>query len=204
MPFHYLQYTLFLLLGSVTLGLSAANIGTVTLDNGVTILLHDDYTWEYVAIGTDAADEADEENKTISSNKINSNAVSPANSDQALKNRSSLLRSGLLNTSVKNDVKVTYSDAIWRDQSLGVKFKLSSDNTDGVVIVKVAISFYDDKTNKITEQTVNVWQASYRLPNTYLRKGETRDSRIIWFDGIDKTSWTNKLLSLKVIEVETR
>ena len=201
MPFHYLQYTLFLLLGSVTLELSAASIGTATLDNGTIISFHDDYTWEYVAISTDAADE---ENKTISSNHINSNAVSPANLDQALKNRSSLLRSGLLNTSVKNDVKVTYSDAIWRDQSLGLKFILSSDNADGVVIVKVAISFYDDKTNKITEQTVNVWQASYRLPETYLRKGETRDSRIIWFDGIDKMSWTNKLLSLKVIEVETR
>ncbi|WP_166371571.1 DUF3157 family protein [Psychromonas sp. SA13A] len=201
MPFHYLQYTLFLLLGSVTLGLSAASIGTVTLDNGAIISFHDDYTWEYVAISDDAADQV---SKTISSNNINSNVVSPANSEQALKNRSSLLRSGLLNTSVKNDVKVTYSDSIWRDQSLGLKFILSSDNTDGVVIVKVAISFYDDKTNKITEQTVNVWQASYRLPETYLRKGDTRNSRIIWIDGIDKMSWTSKLLSLKVIEVETR
>ena len=201
MPFHYLQYTLFLLLGSVTLELSAASIGTATLDNGAIISFHDDYTWEYVAISADAADQV---SKTISSNNINSNVVSPANSEQALKNRSSLLRSGLLNTSVKNDVKVTYSDSIWRDQSLGLKFILSSDNTDGVVIVKVVISFYDDKTNKITEQTVNVWQASYRLPETYLRKGDTRNSRIIWIDGIDKTSWTSKLLSLKVIEVETR
>lgn len=201
MPFHYLQYTLFLLLGSVTLGLSAASIGTATLDNGAIISFHDDYTWEYVAINADAADQV---NNTISSNNINSNVVSPANSEQALKNRSSLLRSGLLNTSVKNDVKVTYSDSIWRDQSLGLKFILSSDNTDGVVIVKVAISFYDDKTDKITEQTVNVWQASYRLPETYLRKGDTRNSRIVWIDGIDKTSWTSKLLSLKVIEVETR
>jgi len=201
MPFHYLQYTLFLLLGSVTLGLSAASIGTVTLDNGTIISFHDDYTWEYVAISADAAGEV---NNTISSNKISSNVVNPANSEQALKNRASLLRSGLLNTSVKNDVKVTYSNSIWRDQTLGLKFMLSSDNADGVVIVKVAISFYDDKTNKITEQAVNVWQASYRLPETYLRKGETRNSRIIWVDGIDKASWTNKLLSLKVIEVETR
>jgi len=201
MPFHYLQYTLLLLLGSFTLGLSAASIGKVTLDNGAIISFHDDYTWEYVAISTDAADQV---NNASSSKMVNSNAVSPVSPEQALKNRSSLLRSGLLNTSVKNDVKVTYSDSIWRDQALGLKFILSSDNTDGVVIVKLAISFYDDKTNKITEQTVNVWQASYRLPETYLRKGETRNSRIIWVDGIDKTSWTNKLLSLKVIEVETR
>lgn len=201
MPFHYLQYTLFLLLGSVTLGLSAANIGTATLDSGATILVHDDYTWEYIAINTDTADEA---NNTIPSDITNSSLLSPSSSEQASKNKSSLLRSGLLNTAVKNDVKVTYSDSVWRDQALGLKFILSSDNSDGVVIVKVAVSFYDDNANKIAEKNINVWQASYRLPETYLRKGEPRNSRVIWIEGINKADWTNKLLSLKVLEVETR
>ena len=63
--------------------------------------------------------------------------------------------------------------ATWRDQYLGLQFALSSDNTNGVVMVKVAVSFYDDNANKITEKTVNVWQASYRLVDTYLRKDET-------------------------------
>ncbi|MEL0658703.1 DUF3157 family protein [Psychromonas arctica] len=201
MSSRYLQYTLFLLLSSVTLGSSAANLGTVTLDSGATVLLHDDYTWEYIAISTDNVEEA---NNTIPSDTIDSTAVTASNSVQASNNKSSLLHSGLLNTAVKYDVKVTYSDSVWRDQALGLKFILSSDNADGVVIVKVAISFYDDNANKITEKTVNVWQATFRLPETYLRKGEPRNSRVIWIDGIDKTNWTNKLLSLKVIEVETR
>lgn len=196
MPFHYRQYTLFLLLSSVTLGLSAASIGTVTLDNGATVLLHDDHTWEYTAINTDALNET---NKTIPSKMTDSNVVTPSNADQA-----SLLRSGLLNTAVKYGVKVTYSDSVWQDQALGLKFTLSSNNADGVVIVKVAVSFYDDNGNKITEKTINVWQASYRLPDTYLRKGEPKSSRVVWIDGINKADWTNKLLSLKVIEVETR
>lgn len=198
MPFRYLKHTAFLLLGSVTMGLSAANIGTVTLDSGATVLLHDDYTWEYIAINSDATKKATPSDITALS------AVNTASSEQVSKNDTSLLRSGLLNTAAKNDVKVTYSDAIWRDQELGLKFTLSSNNSDGVVIVKVAISFYDDNANKIIEETVNVWQASYRLPETYLRKGETRNSRVIWINGIDKANWTNKLLSLKVIEVETR
>ena len=196
MPFHYRQYTLFLLLSSVTLGLSAASIGTVTLDNGATVLLHDDHTWEYIAINTKALNET---NKTIPSKMTDSNVVTPSNADQA-----SLLRSGLLNTAVKYGVKVTYSDSVWQDQALGLKFTLSSNNADGVVIVKVAVSFYDDNGNKITEKNINVWQASYRLPDTYLRKGEPKNSRIVWIDGINKANWTNKLLSLKVIEVETR
>ena len=196
MPFHYRQYTLFLLLSSVTLGLSAASIGTVTLDNGATVLLHDDHTWEYIAINTKALNET---NKTIPSKMTDSNVVTPSNADQA-----SLLRSGLLNTAVKYGVKVTYSDSVWQDQALGLKFTLSSNNADGVVIVKVAVSFYDDNGNKITEKNINVWQASYRLPDTYLRKGEPKNSRVVWIDGINKADWTNKLLSLKVVEVETR
>ncbi|WP_298944156.1 DUF3157 family protein [uncultured Psychromonas sp.] len=196
MPFHYRQYTLFLLLSSVTLGLSAASIGTVTLDNGATVLLHDDHTWEYIAINTKALNET---NKTIPSKMTDSNVVTPSNADQA-----SLLRSGLLNTAVKYGVKVTYSDSVWQDQALGLKFTLSSNNADGVVIVKVAVSFYDDNGNKITEKNINVWQASYRLPDTYLRKGEPKNSRVVWIDGINKANWTNKLLSLKVVEVETR
>ena len=202
MSLRYLQYSLFLLLASVTLGSSAANVSTVTLDNGATVLLHDDYTWEYIAINTDIVEEAN--NAIPSDDIVDLTAITASNSVQVSKNKSSLLHSGLLNTAVKYDVKVTYSDSVWRDQALGLKFILSSDNADGVVIVKVAVSFYDDNANKITEKIINVWQASYRLPDTYLRKGESRNSRIIWVDGIDKTNWTNKLLSLKVIEVETR
>lgn len=198
MPFRYLKHTAFLLLGSVTMGLSATNIGTVTLDNGATALLHDDYTWEYIAINSDAT------KKAAPSDITALGAVNTTSSEQVSQNDTSLLRSGLLNTAAKNDVKVTYSEAVWRDQELGLKFTLSSNNSDGVVIVKVAISFYDDNANKIVEQTVNVWQASYRLPETYLRKGETRNSRVIWIEGINKKNWTNKLLSLKVVEVETR
>jgi hypothetical protein len=187
MPFHFLKNTAFVLLGSVTLGLSAANIGTTTLDNGATVLLHDDYTWEYIGIKTDTTDKA---NTALPTNIVNSSVISAAIAEQTSTDKSSLLRSGLLNTAVKNDVKVTFSDSVWRDQSLGLKFMLSSDNTDGVVVVNVAVSFYDDNANKI--------------PETYLRKGEPRDSRVIWIDGIDKANWTKKLLSLKVIEVETR
>jgi len=201
MPCRYLQKILFILLSSTTLSVFAANIGTVTLDNGTTVLLHDDFTWEYIAIDTKPVVQVD---NTTAPEVITSKTVTPASTKQTTKNKSSLIRSGLLKTAVKSDVKVTFSEATWRDQSLGLKFALSSDNSDGVVVVKVAVSFYDDNANKITEQTLNVWQASYRLPDTYLRKGETRDSRIVWVDGIDKASWTNKLLSLKVVEVKVR
>jgi len=201
MPFRYLQNILLILLSSATFGVFAANIGTVTLDNGTTVLLHDDFTWEYIAVTTDTVSQTGNIHSPVA---MTSSVVTASSATKATKNKSSLLHSGLLNNSVKNGVKVSYSEAIWQDQTLGLKFILSSNNTDGVVRVKVAVSFYDDNANKTTEQTVNVWQASYRLPDTYLRKGETRDSRVVWIDGIDKASWTNKLLSLKIVEIEVR
>jgi len=201
MHFRHLQHTLFILFSSASFGLSAASIGTVTLDNGATVRLNDDHTWEYIAVNTEITTKAD---NTIAPAVIASTTVIPASTEQTAKDKSSLVRSGLLNTAVKSDVKVTFSEATWREKSLGLKFALSSNNSEGVVIVKVAATFYDDEAKQISEQTFNVWQASYRLPNTYLRKGETRDSRIIWVDGIDKANWTDKLLSLKIVEIETR
>ncbi|WP_409439943.1 DUF3157 family protein [Psychromonas sp. GE-S-Ul-11] len=201
MHFRHLQHTLFILFSSVSFGLSAASIGTVTLDNGATVQLNDDHTWEYIAVNTEITTKAD---NTIIPVVIASTTVIPANTEQTAKDKSSLVRSGLLNTAVKSDVKVTFTEATWRERSLGLKFALSSNNAEGVVIVKVAATFYDDQAKQISEQTFNVWQASYRLPNTYLRKGETRDSRIIWVDGIDKANWADKLLSLKIVEIETR
>jgi len=201
MHFRHLQHTLFILFSSASFGLLAASIGTVTLDNGATVQLNDDHTWEYIAVKAEITTKAD---NTIAPAVIASTAVIPASTEKTAKDKSSLVRSGLLNTAVKSDVKVTFSESTWRGQSLGLKFVLSSNNSEGVVIVKVAATFYDDEAKQVSEQTFNVWQASYRLPNTYLRKGETRDSRIIWVDGIDKANWTDKLLSLKIVEIETR
>jgi len=201
MHFRHLQHTLFILFSSASFGLLAASIGTVTLDNGATVQLNDDHTWEYIAVKAEITTKAD---NTIAPAVIAPTTVIPASTEQTAKDKSSLVRSGLLNTAVKSDVKVTFSEATWREQSLGLKFALSSNNSEGVVIVKVAATFYNDEAKQISEQTFNVWQASYRLPDTYLRKGEARDSRIIWVDGIDKANWTDKLLSLKIVEIETR
>ena len=199
MTFHYLKHILFLLLSAITLTVSAANIGKATLDNGTIVLLHDDYTWEYVAINA----VADKKDTALADITIPTH-VTPSNPASATEDKSSLLHSGLLHTAVKNDVKVTYTDAVWREQSVGLTFGLSSNNDDGVVIVKVIVTFFDDNAKKLTERTINIWQASYRLPDTYLRKGEPRESRVIWIDGVDKANWSNQLLSLKVVEVETR
>jgi len=201
MQSHYLQSALLILFSTITFTVNAASLATVTLDNGATILLHDDNTWEYIAINSKTVNSVT--NKHTSAVET-STVLTTTDPTQVKSNKSSLIQAGLLNTAVKNDVKVTFNDAIWKDQSLGLTFTLSSKNPDGVVIVKVNVTFYDNQTNQIAEKTLNVWQASYRLPETYLRKGDTRDSRVIWVEGINKAQWTNNLLSLKIIEVETR
>jgi hypothetical protein len=187
----YLKRTTLVLLSLICFNVLAVDIATITLKNGATVILQDDFTWEYAVINPV---------KSQSTEDKNINTVD----NSSTMNQNDLLRFGLLTSAAKSDVKVAYTSSIWRDQELGLKFKLTSSNAEGVVVVNTNITFYDDNGRELTQQKINVWQASYRQPETYLRKEQTRDSKIIWIQGIDKQHWKNKLLSLKVIEVKTR
>lgn len=191
MFFSYLKYTTLMLLSTICFNVSATEMATVTLKNGATVILQDDFTWEYAVISPVKSQSTADKKMDVSNN---SNTI----------NKNDLLQFGLLTSAAKNNVKVTHTSAIWRDQELGLKFKLASTNTDGVVVVAINITFYDDTGRELKQQTLNVWQASYRQPETYIRNGQTRESNTTWIQGIDKQHWKNKLLSIKVIEVKTR
>lgn len=187
----------------------SAEIATITLENGATVVLQDDFTWEYVAVlPTKAISDKKVEAITpaVASKAVNktSNATTTAIKSEKAMDQNALLQSGLLTSAALNNVKVSYTDATWRDDELGLKFDVSSNNSDGVVVVEVEVTFYNDSGRKFGQQTVKAWQANYRQPETYIRKGQTRESRTVWLEGIDKQQWKNKLLSLKVIEVKTR
>jgi len=49
-----------------------------------------------------------------------------------------------------------------------------------------------------------VWEAIFRMPETYLRKGEQRKSSVIWVEGIDKAQWQKQLINLKITEINSR
>ena len=71
-------------------------------------------------------------------------------------------------------------------------------------MIELEVSLFADSGALIKRETVKVWQAVFRMPDTYLRKGQTRESRVLWIEDIDKAQWTKQLMSLKMKEMDSR
>lgn len=179
----------------------AAQIAEVTLDNGAKVKLNDDFTWEYVILNNP--------NETVqkTAQAITDKPVktAPPSSLPAPKlNPQFITQSELLKSTAKDGVKVSILDTKWDDDKLGLQFELTSNSNKHYVLVKLETQFYNDEGQQIKSDNLNVWQATFRLPDTYLRKNEIRKSRIFWIDGINKAHWKKELMSLKITELESR
>ncbi|MBB1268450.1 DUF3157 family protein [Shewanella sp. SR44-3] len=154
----------------------AADIGKFTLENGAEVLLKDDFTWEYIVVEQDT--------QTLASIV--------------------LAQPELLTSTAKDGIKVSLANSVWDGERLGLTFDLTSSSSDHIVLVEVATKFYSDSGLALKTETLDVWKATFRLPETYLRKGEQRQSRTLWVEGIDKSQWQKQLLQLSISELKSR
>ncbi len=185
----------------------ADDVATVTLENGAKVVLKDDFTWEYVLIDQAPSQPTPiAENSTVQTPQVQAPqaaAPQPPNTPKVMTS-ANLIQAGLLSSAAKDGVKVSFKNAKWRGDELGLDFELSSKNSQGVVIVEAQVTFYGDNGREMDTQIIKPWIASYRIADTYLRKGQTRPSRTIWVEGIDKSRWSKQMLSIRILEVETR
>ena len=107
-------------------------------------------------------------------------------------------------TNVAEGVRVTYKTATWDNNELGLAFELHNSSQFNAVRVTTEVTLFNDQGIKIKSETLTTWQAQYRSPETYLRKGQTRMSRTLWLDDIDAKKWQKQLIQVKVLDVETR
>lgn len=173
--------THFLRLGAASLlllalNLQAADVGRFTLDNGAKVILKDDFTWEYVLVEAD--------NKTLAPQV--------------------LAQPELLTTTAKDGIKVSLASSEWQGERLGLTLDLSSTSSDHIVLVEVEAKFFSDSGHALKTETLEAWKATFRLPETYLRKDEQRQSRTLWVEGIDKRQWHKQLLQLTITELKSR
>jgi len=191
-----------LLLSASTL---ATELARFTLENGAEVMLNDDFTWQYVILEKTKNTDAE---LTTNAYDVNKNAVTastPAIKTAAPKlTATAIKRSELMATNVSEGVRVTYKKAVWDDDKLGLTFELQNSSSFNAVMVKADITWFNDQGVKIKSQQVTPWQAQYRSPETYLRKGQTRMSRTIWIEGIKVAQWQKQLIQVKVVDVETR
>ncbi|BAJ04243.1 DUF3157 family protein [Shewanella violacea] len=190
-------------------------LARVTLENGAKVRLNDDFTWEYVILETLPATSSETSPQAVTAitaiglnttSTINLASTSGANkATSQTMTASAMSQAELLKSTAKSGVKVSFSKAEWDDDGrLGLTFDLASTSSEHYVMIELDISLYDDSGSKLKTETVKVWKAIFRSPDTYLRKGEQRQSRTFWIQGINASQWTKQLLSLKIGEMNSR
>ncbi|QSX29336.1 DUF3157 family protein [Shewanella cyperi] len=190
--------------------LAASKVAEVTLDNGARVILKDDFSWEYLIIETpDASVQAAEAGDTelVPEASAPSAAAAPAapvaKAAPVQLNSTAMTMPELLGKAGKDGISVSFAEAQWQGDRLGLVFDISSEHNEELVEVMVQASFFDDQGQKIKQEELQVWRAIKRIPDTYLRKGQHRRSDIIWVEGLDKSRWQKQLLQLKITELST-
>ncbi|WP_369434454.1 DUF3157 family protein [Psychromonas sp. MME1] len=189
------KYSLFLtfVISIISLPSLASEETLVTLENGKVVKLNPDFTWQYVVdINSIKKDQAS-----------TSVAIEQKQSPTIVTNPKSQWLS-LNDVTQKNDVNVKLLSTQWENGRLGLIFELASQSPDNYVTIDLAVSLFSDSGELLKEDHINVWQATFRLPDSYLRKGQVRESRIFWFSGINKEQWTKQLININIEKMESR
>lgn len=190
----------------------AADVDTITLENGAQVRLKDDFTWEYIITETKAAEAPAVATVAAPSSTVTTAAAAVASSTSAVEatqpvttlTANAIARPEILGSTAKDGIKVTFSESQWKQDKLGLTFELASTSGEHVTLVEVEASFFTDDGTLLKTEKLEVWEAIFRMPETYLRKGEQRKSPVIWVEGVDKNRWQKQLLNLKITEINSR
>ena len=190
----------------------AADVATITLENGAQVRLKDDFTWEYIITETKAAEAPAVATVAAPSSTVTTAAAAVASSTSAVEatqpvttlTANAIARPEILGSTAKDGIKVTFSESQWKQDKLGLTFELASTSGEHVTLVEVEASFFADDGTLLKTEKLEVWEAIFRMPETYLRKGEQRKSPVIWVEGVDKNRWQKQLLNLKITEINSR
>lgn len=199
----------------------AADVAVITLENGANVRLKDDFTWEYIitetvsapttinvpAIATKVADTSVANISATAAQQTNTVTPTVAASVTDSTTRltaSAMAQPELLASTTKEGIKITLADTKWKGDKLGLVFDFDSTSNEHVTIVEVEVSFYDDNGALLKTEKLEAWEAIFRMPETYLRKGQHRQSPVLWVEGVNQQQWQKQLISLKIVEIESR
>lgn len=194
----------------LTSSVMAADVANITLENGAQVRLKDDFTWEYVITETKAAPNALAATAVASASSNVARVPSAAVTTQTVAapvttlTATAITQPELLGSTAKDGIKVSFAEGQWKGDKLGLSFDLASTSNEHVTLVEVEASFFADNGTLLKTEKLEVWEAIFRMPETYLRKGEQRKSSVIWVEGIDKSQWQKQLINLKITEINSR
>lgn len=200
---------------------------TVALDNGIKVLLKPDHSWEYLLDETQSASSSVAAQSTTDSTLVPTStavpvtaAVSPAGAGSAADsasdmtghtsessstrlNSSALANPRLLSEGHRDGVVAHLTEVSVEDDEAVLQFDLDNTAGQSVIGVQARLRLYADDGHLIATREAPLWVGEYRLPQTYLRSGQTRDSREVRV-ALPKGEWSRQLVRVEVTEVEFR
>jgi len=200
---------------------------TVTLDSGVKILLKPDHSWEYqldevqaasapatqpsveagagsalvptstaVPVTAAVAPAGDSASPSASASNIAPDSASRLDS-------SALANPRLLSEGHRDGLVARLSSVSEEDDEALLQFSLDNTAGQSVIGVQARLRLYADDGHLLATREVPLWVGEYRLPQTYLRPGQTRDSREVRVS-LPEGEWSRQLVRVEVTEVEFR
>ena len=159
---------------------TAAPLQQVTLANGRLIELEDDFTWHYVVL---APSNSPTSNAVVTARSAATTGAAatpqatPTQNTPAL-NQQALQDPSLLAETAAQGVKIRYLDSAQDGTTIQPRFDVSNQAVGSVVRVTGQITVYDAQGRQLLTTETRFWQAEYRLPDTYLRQGQTRQFQV--------------------------
>ncbi len=165
-------------------GLYAAEV--VSLADGRTIQLNDDFTWHYVSESSPTSDP--------------SPAVIPVVQAQPAANIVIGDDKPTLQVS-DSGIDVLVGSADYQSGQLRFPTSITNQGSQSIVLVEVMATLFDPQGKQLGQETFSVWQSIKRLPDTYLREKTSKTGRDIVFQVSQQPSY---LMDVKIINIETR
>lgn len=203
---------------------------TVTLDSGVKILLKPDHSWEYqldevqaasppatqpsvkagsalvptstaVPVTAAVAPAGDSTSQSAGAASTSASNVAPDSASRL--NSSALANPRLLSEGHRDGLVARLSSVSEEDDEALLQFSLDNTAGQSVIGVQARLRLYADDGQLLATREVPLWVGEYRLPQTYLRPGQTRDSREVRVS-LPEGEWSRQLVRVEVTEVEFR
>ncbi|WP_299014052.1 DUF3157 family protein [uncultured Photobacterium sp.] len=181
-----------------------------TLEDGRQVILHDDFSWQYVVpveqrqhpVSEPSSIDAETTPASLSSPTVTAapvvvTAIPVVTSVQGIKfvpgankNIQQLSRSG---------VDVLLRPATYRDGELMIPTSLTNQSSESVILVELQVRIHDDKGQELASQQEKIWTSVKRMPETYFRPKTQQEGKPLKISLPEADSY---YIEAEIVEVE--
>ena len=173
---------------------SAFAVQTITLEDGRQVQLNDDFTWEYKVTPLEK-DTEDAVNSQIASAPLIPVAHKHVGTKLSLNSPKPIMQLS------DSGVDILLGAPSYKNGELIIPTSLTNQSRQSIIKVSVELTLSDLSGQKITQQTVEVWQSIKRMAETYLRPQQSAQGQVIHLTAKQADQY---YLSAKVVDVTTR